>query len=115
MAGMKDTVRARIDRRLKKDARAVLQQIGLTESDAFRMMMRRIAVEKQLPFAPLIPNQTTIDAMEEARRGGLRRFANAAEMLAALNDEEEEKETGRRGARGRPRRARRSSTATARR
>ena len=85
-----EVVRARIPSGIKKSARVVLRKIGMTESDAFRMMMYRIVAEKQLPFAPLVPNQTTIEAMQEARKGGLRRFKNAAEMLATLNDEEKE-------------------------
>lgn len=87
-----DVVRARIPAGIKKRARVVLHKIGMTESDAFRMMMYRIVAEKQLPFAPLVPNQTTIEAMQEVRRGGLRRFDNAAEMLATLNDEEEDRQ-----------------------
>jgi DNA-damage-inducible protein J len=39
-------VRARIDERLKKEAEAVLASIGLTVSDAFRLMMVRIATER---------------------------------------------------------------------
>lgn len=85
-----EVVRARIPAGIKKSARAVLQKIGMTEFEAFRMMMYRIVAEKQLPFAPLVPNQTTIEAMQEARKGRLRRFDNAADMLATLNDEEEE-------------------------
>jgi DNA-damage-inducible protein J len=49
-------VRARIDAETKDKAAAVLAAIGLTVSDAFRLMMVRIAKEKALPFEPLIPN-----------------------------------------------------------
>ena len=64
-------VRARIDERIKEEASAVLAAIGLTVSDAFRIMMIRIARERALPFEPLIPNETTIAAMQEARAGNL--------------------------------------------
>jgi len=49
-------VRARIDERIKEEATAVLATIGLTASDAFRMLMTRIAHEKALPFELLVPN-----------------------------------------------------------
>jgi DNA-damage-inducible protein J len=62
-------VRARIDERVKREAAAVLKELGLTVSGAFRMMMVRMAKEKALPFEPLIPNAETIEAMEAARRG----------------------------------------------
>ena len=48
-------VRARIDEHIKEEAAAVLATMGLTVSDAFRMMMTRIAQEKALPFEPLVP------------------------------------------------------------
>ncbi len=62
-------VRARIDEHIKEEASAVLAAMGLTASDAFRIMMTRIAREKALPFDPLIPNADTIEAMRDARRG----------------------------------------------
>jgi len=79
-------VRARIDERVKREAAAVLSEIGLTVSDAFRMMMVRIAKEKALPFEPLIPNAETIEAMEAARRGEfVGEFKTVDELLAHLN------------------------------
>jgi DNA-damage-inducible protein J len=84
---MSDVVRARIDPAVKKSANAVLKKIGLTTSDAFRLMMVRIAAEKKLPFEPLIPNAKTVAAMKEARRGGLKSHKGSKELLAALNDE----------------------------
>jgi DNA-damage-inducible protein J len=78
-------VRARIDGRIKEEAAAVLSAMGLTVSDAFRLMMTRIAAEKALPFEPLVPNAETIEAMREARRGGLPRFQSVEALLADLN------------------------------
>jgi DNA-damage-inducible protein J len=66
-------VRARIDEHTKEEAAAVLEAMGLTVSDAFRLMMVRIARDKALPFEPLVPNAKTIAAIKEARRGGLPR------------------------------------------
>jgi DNA-damage-inducible protein J len=54
-------VRARIDEHVKEEAAAVLATIGLTVSDAFRLMMMRIAKDKALPFEPLVPNAETIE------------------------------------------------------
>jgi DNA-damage-inducible protein J len=78
-------VRARIDERIKTEASIVLAAMGLTVSDAFRLMMTRIAAEKALPFEPLVPNVETIEAMMEARRGGLPRFESVEAFLADLN------------------------------
>jgi DNA-damage-inducible protein J len=78
-------VRARIDERIKSEAAVVLSAMGLTVSDAFRMMMTRIAAEKALPFEPLVPNAETIEAMMEARKGGLPRFKTVEALLTDLN------------------------------
>ena len=80
------TVRARIDEQTKEEAAAVLAAMGLTVSDAFRLMMVRIAKEKALPFEPLIPNAKTIAAIKEARRGGLPRHRGSTRaFLKSLN------------------------------
>jgi DNA-damage-inducible protein J len=80
-------VRARIDERTKRDASVVLEAMGLTPSDAFRMMMTRIAQEKALPFSPLIPNAETIKAIKAARRGELEAFGNVEEMFKSLHED----------------------------
>jgi len=78
-------VRARIDEHIKEEATVVLAAMGLTVSDAFRILLTRVAREKALPFEPLIPNETTIAAMREARAGNLARADTLDAMLAALN------------------------------
>jgi DNA-damage-inducible protein J len=65
-------VRARINEHIKEEASVVLAAMGLTLSDAFRILLTRVAHDKALPFEPLIPNATTIQAMKEARRGHLK-------------------------------------------
>lgn len=85
MTNQNAVVRARIDGRIKAEAEAVLASIGLTTSDAFRMMMVRIAKEKALPFEPLVPNKETIDAMKAARRGKLVMVGSADNLLEKLN------------------------------
>ena len=81
-------VRARIDERVKKEAEAVLASIGLTVSDAFRLMMVRIAAEKALPFQPLIPNDETVEAMKAARRGELTTAKSPENLLNRLNEDD---------------------------
>ena len=63
----------------------VLASIGLTVSDAFRLMMVRIATDKRLPFEPLVPNAETIAAMQAARRGDLVTVGSIDNLLADLN------------------------------
>ena len=79
-------VRARIDEHIKEEASVVLAAMGLTVSDAFRIMLTRIAREKALPFEPLVPNEKTIQAMKDARSGvNLKSFKNVEDLMADLN------------------------------
>ena len=78
-------VRARIDAQLKEEDAAVLAAIGLTVSDAFRLMIVRIARDKAMPFEPLIPNAETIEAMKAARRGKLTNVGSIDALFKSLN------------------------------
>ena len=81
-------VRARIDARIKEEATAVLAAMGLTASDAFRMLLTRVAREKALPFEPLIPNKKTIEAMKAARRGELVEVGHIDRLMDSLNEDD---------------------------
>ena len=81
-------VQARIDGAVKEEAAAVLAAMGLTVSDAVRLLLTKVAQEKALPFAPLVPNAVSIEAMKEARRGKQERFDSAQELLDDLHAED---------------------------
>jgi DNA-damage-inducible protein J len=66
----------------QKEASAVLKAMGLTVSDAFRLMIAR---EKPLPFEPLVPNEETIEAMKAARCGELVTGGPPRKLFASLN------------------------------
>ena len=78
-------VRARIDERTKREAAAALKKVGLTVSDAFRLLLVRVAAEKALPFEPLNPNAETVAAMKAARRGELVKVGKPDKLLESLN------------------------------
>ena len=78
-------VRARIDEHIKEEASVVLAAMGLTVSDALRMMLTRVAREHALPFEPLVPNAATIKAMKDARSGKTKKHASLESLMADLN------------------------------
>jgi DNA-damage-inducible protein J len=78
-------VRARIDQATKNEAAAVLTAMGLSLSDAFRLLFRRVAADRALPFEPLQPNAKTVAAMKAARIGELTTAGKPAALLASLN------------------------------
>ena len=79
-----DLVQARIDPAVKEEATAVLAAMGLTVSEAIRLLVTRVAREKALPFPPLMPNAATVEAMKEARKGDLPCFTSVQALLDDL-------------------------------
>jgi DNA-damage-inducible protein J len=80
------TVRARIDADLKKEAIAALDAMGMTASEAIRLLFVRVAKERALPFDVRTPNAKTIAALNAAERGDVTRFGSVDELMADLND-----------------------------
>lgn len=78
-------VQARVNEAVKKEAAAVLEAMGLTISDAMRLLLVRVAHDHALPFEPLIPNEKTVAAMKEARRGKLVSFKDVKGLMDDLN------------------------------
>ena len=59
-------VRARIDNETKMRATEALRAMGLSVSDAIRLLLVRVADEQQLPFAIRVPNKSTARGMDGA-------------------------------------------------
>lgn len=83
--GANAIVQARVDQLIKDEASVVLASMGLTISDAMRMMLTRVAKEQALPFDPLVPNAKTIAAMKDARAGKTTAFDSVEALMADLN------------------------------
>lgn len=80
-----DTViRARIETATKERAAAALEAMGLSISDAIRLLMVRIAEEQRFPFDVKVPNATTRKAIEQLEKGKGKRSASARALLKDL-------------------------------
>ena len=79
-----DSVRARIDSNTKHAAATALAAMGLSVSDAIRMMLRRIAEEKRLPFEVTVPNAESREAIAELEAGKGKRFKSAEALFDDL-------------------------------
>jgi DNA-damage-inducible protein J len=73
-------VHIRIDQKTKQSATKALAAMGISMSDAVRMLLIRVAAEKALPFEVKVPNPVTVRAMQAADRGKGRRL-NSSEAL----------------------------------
>ena len=78
-------VRARIDTNTKERAASALEAMGLTISDAIRLLMLRIADEHRLPFEVRIPNAATKAAIAELEAGNGKKFASVEDLMADLH------------------------------
>jgi DNA-damage-inducible protein J len=76
-----EIVRARIDHDTKQRASAALADMGLSVSDAIRLLMLRIADERRLPFDVKVPNAKTRAAMAELEAGKGKTYASSDEMF----------------------------------
>jgi DNA-damage-inducible protein J len=77
-------VRARIDTATKERAAEALAAMGLSISDAIRLLMLRVADERRLPFEVKAPNARTRRAIAELEAGKGRRFATVEDLVADL-------------------------------
>ena len=78
-------VRARIDTATKERAIEALADMGLSVSDAIRLLLIRVANERRLPFKVKAPNAATRRAIAELEAGKGYSANSVQEMMAMLN------------------------------
>ena len=77
-------VHIRVDEKLKREACAALDGMGLSLSDAVRLLLVRVAAEKALPFEIRVPN--TIRAMEDVNVRTLESFESVTALMASIDE-----------------------------
>jgi len=78
-------VRARIDSVTKERAADALEAMGLSISDAIRLLMLRVVAERRLPFEVKAPNAKTREAIHQLEAGKAKRFHSTAALMVDLN------------------------------
>jgi DNA-damage-inducible protein J len=74
----------RIDDQVKQRATAALASMGLSTSDAVRMLFHRIVADQAFPLELKVPNAETRAAIAEVDAMTAARFATGDELMAAL-------------------------------
>lgn len=78
-------ISARIDPELKHDAEKVFRELGLTATQAITLFYKSVELERGLPFAVRVPNDATVEALEQSRtRQGLESFNTLDELFEDL-------------------------------
>lgn len=75
----------RIDEALKAQATDTLAAMGLSVSDAVRLLLTRVVAEQALPFAVKVPNAETLAAMRELEAGQGARFESVEALMSDLH------------------------------
>jgi DNA-damage-inducible protein J len=79
------TISARIDPELKKRAERVFRELGLTSSQAITLFYKQVELQQGLPFIVRIPNDLTLEALEDARsRSNLESFNTVEDLIDDL-------------------------------
>ena len=82
---MKVTVRVDVERHVRDEAARQLAEHGLTIGDTVRIVLEQAAAGCGPGFGALVPNPTTVAAIEAARRGEVVELGTPAEAIAELN------------------------------
>ena len=85
MATADTYVRARIDTGTKERAADALDAMGLSISDAIRLLMVRVADDQRLPFEVRVPNAATRRAIAELESGKGKRFKSVKALMRDLH------------------------------
>ena len=78
------TARALIDPQVKKEAEAILKELGLSVSNAYELFYRQVIANRGLPFELKVPNEKTMKAIENSRQGKGKKFATEEELFEDL-------------------------------
>ncbi len=78
-------INMRIDDETKTRAESNLKVLGLSLSEAIRVFLRKIILEKGMPFDIKIPNEITLKTHELAKAGKeLHKFDSLEDLFEAL-------------------------------
>ena len=77
-------VHVRVDEKTKQRAAKTLAGMGMSVSDAVRMLLVRVAAEQALPFDVKVPGKTTVKAIRAADKGKGKRLTSAGALFKDL-------------------------------
>ncbi|MCK4603530.1 MAG: type II toxin-antitoxin system RelB/DinJ family antitoxin [Deltaproteobacteria bacterium] len=78
------TARALLDPEIKKQAEEILRGLGLSVSQSYELFYRQVIAQRGLPFELHIPNEKTLKAIENSRRGRGKTFSSTDELFEDL-------------------------------
>jgi len=89
MSAQTAMLHVRVDESTKVEATETLAAMGLSVSDAVRLFLRRVVIERAFPLELKVPNAETLAAIEESRAmmaARRVRFADADALFDGLEN-----------------------------
>ena len=77
------TVHARIDKETKEASEAILREMGMTPTEAVRLLYRQIAMRQEFPLELRVPNRLTAETLDKSDRGKEIEYFETVEELKA--------------------------------
>lgn len=82
------TVHARLDSKTKKRSEAILRKIGMTPTEAVRLLYRQIALRGEFPVELRVPNAQTASVLNKSDRNEeIESFDSPKDMAASWAEE----------------------------
>ncbi|NEN93832.1 MAG: type II toxin-antitoxin system RelB/DinJ family antitoxin [Okeania sp. SIO3H1] len=82
------TVHARLDHATKMKSEAILKQIGMTPTEAVRLLYRQIALRGEFPIELRVPNALTANTLDKSDKNDeVEFFGSLEELTASWTDE----------------------------
>ncbi len=81
-----ETIQARINPEIKREAQKILGQLHISMSEAIAMYLTQITLHKGIPFEIKIPNDLTAKTLKESEEGkNLHKVDNVTDLFTELN------------------------------
>jgi DNA-damage-inducible protein J len=81
-----ETIQVRVDHSTKEQATQILENLRINMSEAIKMYLQQIILNKGIPFEIKVPTRAALKTMRKVDKGkGLREVANADELMKELN------------------------------
>ena len=75
-------VNARMELELKSEVEAIFKQLGMNTTQAITMFFEQIRLHRAIPFQIKLPNQETMEAMEDTLAGRNMEIVSMEELIS---------------------------------
>ena len=80
------TIQVRVDKQTKDQAQRIFKVLDISMSEAVKLFLRQVALQKGIPFEIKIPNALTDKTLRESEQGiNLHRVSNVDQLFEELD------------------------------